>query len=119
MLKKRFVIDFEVFNLMLRELRLIKKELRNLKQGGGSTASAKVPAAKREISDKVYTPDVLKKLKITAATLISYEKQGLLTYHKEGRNKVYSEAEVMAFKKLKGRGKRLKKATLAAVKGGK
>jgi len=110
MLKKRFVIDFEVFNLMLRELRAIRKELRNLKTVN-NPAKKSEPA--REIKDKIYTPDVLKKLKITAVTLGNYEKKGLISSAKEGRNKIYSEAEILAFKKFKGKGKRVSKRILA------
>ncbi|HLG02795.1 MAG TPA: hypothetical protein VI731_04315 [Bacteroidia bacterium] len=110
-MKNRIVIDLKVFNLILRELRLIKKDLRSK----GDTASAR-PAPPRDLKDKVYSNDVLRILKITPATLIKYEKMGLLRYHKEGRSKVYSENEVREFKKAKGRRKRIGKSFLKKVK---
>ena len=104
-MKTRFTLDFQVLNLILKELRAIKKELRNGKPGA---ASAK-PLPPREIGDKIYSQDVMKLLRISPATLIHYEKRGFLKFHKEGRNKVYSEAEVLAFKKQKRGRKRLGK----------
>lgn len=105
-MRTRFTLDLKVFSLMLKELRLLRKELRNIK--GAAPAAAK-PLPAREVKDKIYSTDVLKKLRITAATLIKYEKMGLIKFHKEGRSKVYSEAEILAFKKLKGGRKRLSK----------
>ena len=105
-MKTRFTLDFKVFSLMLKELRIIKRELRNLQHVGSSTATA--PAG--DSQDKMYSRDVLKALHITTATLIKYEKMGFLKFHREGRNKVYSEAEVLAFRKLKGRRKRISKS---------
>ncbi|MBI3511436.1 MAG: MerR family transcriptional regulator [Bacteroidetes bacterium] len=105
-MKTRFTLDFKVFSLMLKELRGIKRELRNLKSSGGGN-SGEQPV--RNISDKIHSSEVMRRLKISPATLIKYEKLGLLKFHKEGHVKVYSESEVVAFKKMKGRRKRLGK----------
>lgn len=105
-MKNRIIIDLKVFNLILKELRGVKREIRALKTNTIATAKA---SQKRDIPDKIYSADVMRRLKITPATLIKYEKMGLLKFHKEGRNKVYAESEVMAFKKAKGRRKRLGK----------
>lgn len=110
-MKTRFIVDFKVFSLMLKELRAIRRELRMLKGGTAGSASRQAPA--REVKDKIYSSDVLKMLKITPATLIQYEKRGLIRSHKEGRNKVYSNAEILAFKKLKRGKKRLGKSFTA------
>lgn len=91
---------------MLKELRGIRKEIQIL---NGKARPAAKPLPARKIEDKIYSTDVLKKLKISVATLIKYEKMGLIKFHKEGRSKVYSLAEVLAFKKLKGGRKRLGK----------
>ncbi|HEU4717588.1 MAG TPA: MerR family transcriptional regulator [Bacteroidia bacterium] len=103
-MKTRFTLDFKIFSLILKELRAIKRELKNVK---GTPAAT--PAPKREIKDKIYSQDVLKRLRISPATLIKYEKRGLIKFHKEGRSKVYSEAEILAFRKLKRGRKRLGK----------
>ena len=75
-------------------------------------APDKKPVAKRDLKDAIYTPDVLRILKVSPATLNGYEKKGLIPFHKEGVQKVYSEAEVRAFKSSKGRRKRLTKNLL-------
>jgi len=106
-MKNRIVIDLSVFTLILKELKSIRKELRSAKG-----LKDKEAIEKRELSDPIYTPEVLKILKITPTTLINYEKRGLIKYHKEGRSKVYSEAEIQAFKK--GRGKR-RRVTLSLL----
>ena len=110
-MKTRFIVDLKVFSLMLKELRALRREIRALKGGAAATTSKPGPA--REVKDKIYSSDVLKMLKITPATLIQYEKRGLIKSHKEGRNKVYSHAEILAFKKLKRGKKRLGKSFTA------
>jgi hypothetical protein len=113
-MKTRFTVDFKIFALMLKELRAIRRELRVLK---GGTAAAAKPGPVRELKDKIYSDEVMKLLRITPATLIQYEKRGLIKYHKEGRNKVYSHAEILALKKMKRGKKRLgKNFTVAAEK---
>ena len=106
-MKNRIVLDFGVFNSILKELRAVRRELRGMRG-----ESEKKPLPKRTLDDPIGTPEVLKMLKITPATLISYEKKGLLQYHKEGQAKIYSRAEVLAFKKSRGRRKRLTKNLL-------
>ena len=107
-MKSRITIDLSIFNSILRELKGVRRELKALKG-----EPVKKPVAPRELSDAIYTPDVLKILKVSPATLGSYEKKGLLKFHREGRNKVFSEAEVRAFKKSKGRKKRLTKTVIS------
>lgn len=109
-MKSRIVIDLAVFNSILRELKAIRKELRVIKG-----EPERKPVAKRDLDDPIGTQEVLRVLKITPATLINYEKKGLIKFHKEGRSKVYSRAEVLAFKKSKGRRKRLSKAMLGSM----
>lgn len=111
-MKTRFTLDLSVFYLMLKELRLIRKELQIM--NGSKKAPAK-PLPAREISDKIFSEDVLKLLRITSATLNNYEKKGFIPFHQEGRKKVYSQAEIQAFKKLKRGRKRLGK-NFSAVK---
>ncbi len=101
-MKNRIIIDLSIFNSILRELKAVRRELKAIK---GEQEKKPVPA--RQLSDAVHTSEVLRILKITPATLNAYEKKGLLKYHKEGRNKVFSQAEVLAFKKSRGRRKRL------------
>lgn len=89
----------------------MRKELRTLKG-----EQEKKPVQSRDLNDAIYTPEVLRMLKITPTTLINYEKKGLIKYHKEGRNKVYSRGEIVDFKKLKGRGrKRLSKKLITSL----
>lgn len=95
---------------MLKELRSIRKEIRLL---NGNARPAAKPLPVRQIEDKIYSADVLKKLKISVATLIKYEKMGLIKFHKEGRSKVYSLAEILDFKKKMGGRKRISKDFLA------
>lgn len=85
---------------------MIRKELQIM--NGSKKAPAK-PHPARQISDKIYTDEVLKLLRITPATLNNYEKKGYFPFHKEGRKKVYSLAEIQAFKKLKRGKKRIGK----------
>jgi hypothetical protein len=106
-MKNRIVLDFGVFNSILKELKAVRRELRSLKG-----EQEKKPLPKRSLSDPIHTPDVLRMLKVSPATLISYEKKGLLKYHKEGQSKVYSKADVVGFKKNRGRRKRLTKGLL-------
>ena len=106
-MKSRIVIDLSIFNSILRELKAVRRELKSIK---GEPEKKAVPA--RQLNDAVHTPEVLRILKITPATLNNYEKKGLLKYHKEGRSKVFSHAEVLAFKKSRGRRKRLTKSVL-------
>ena len=103
-MKNRIIIDLNVFNSILRELKGVRKELRHLKG-----EPEKKIVQKRDLNDAIPTPEVLRILKITPATLNSYEKKGFLTFHKEGIRKIYSQGEVLAFKKSKGRSKRLSK----------
>jgi hypothetical protein len=110
-MKNRIVLDLSIFNSILRELKAIRKELRVIK---GDTEKKPVP--KRILTDGITTKEVLHLLKITPATLISYEKLGLLKYHVEGRNKIYSESEVRNFKKSRGRRKRLSRTLIKKVK---
>lgn len=95
-------IDFSVFQSILRELKSIRRELQ-----AAAGKPIKKPVAKRDLRDAVFTSDVLRILKVSPATLNGYEKKGLIKFHKEGTKKVYSEAEVRAFKSSKGRRKRL------------
>jgi hypothetical protein len=106
-MKNRIVIDLQVFNSILRELKGIRKELRQIK---GEPEKKALP--KRTLEDAISTSEVLRMLKITPATLNQYEKKGFLKYHKEGRSKIFSQTEVLAFKKVKGRSKRLSKKVL-------
>lgn len=106
-MKNRIVLDFSVFNSILRELRAVKREIRAL-----SGAAEKKPLPKRNLTDAIHTDDVLRILKVSPATLIGYEKKGLIKYHKEGRKKVYSEAEVREFRRRRGRRKRVTKNVL-------
>jgi hypothetical protein len=106
-MKNRIVLDFGVFNSILRELKAVRRELRSIK---GENEKKALP--KRVLKDPINTQDVLKMLKVSPATLISYEKKGLLQYHKEGQSKVYSQAEVSEFKRTKGRRKRITKSLL-------
>ena len=103
-MKSRITIDLAIFNSILKELKGVRKELRELKG-----EPVKRPLAPRQLKDAIYTNDVLKILKVSPATLGSYEKKGLIKFHREGRSKVFSEAEVLAFKKSRGRKKRLTK----------
>lgn len=106
-MKNRIVIDLSVFSMILKELKSIRKELR-----AGKGEKEKKPVEKRNLTDAILTPDVLKILKVTPTTLINYEKKGLIKYHKEGRSKVYSEAEIQAFKKGRGKRKRITRSLL-------
>lgn len=101
-MKSRITIDLSVFNTILRELKGIRRELKAVKG-----EAIKKPLPQRQLKDAVYTPDVLRILKVSPATLASYEKKGLIKFHKEGRSKVYSEAEIREFRKARGRSKRL------------
>ncbi len=105
-MKNRIVIDLKVFALILKEVRAMKRELHGLR-GALTTAQKAQPA--REVKDKIYSSDVMRMLRITSATLGKYEKLGFLKFHKEGHIKVYSEAEVVEFKKMKGKRKRIGK----------
>jgi hypothetical protein len=107
-MKSRIVIDLGVFNAILRELKAVRRELRSLKG-----EQEKKPLPKRALEDAIRTPDVLRMLRITPATLNSYEKKGLLKFHKEGQSKIYSQSEVLAFRKSKGRRKRITKNLLS------
>jgi hypothetical protein len=111
-MKSRIVIDLKVFTLMLKELRSLKREIRALK--GVTTTVAKATAAgpRRDIQDKIGSSEAMRILKVTPATMIKYEKMGLLKFHKEGRNKIYSKGEIMQFRKAKGRRKRISKNLL-------
>jgi hypothetical protein len=101
-MKNRIVLDFGVFHSILRELKAVKKEIRAMK---GESEKKALP--KRELRDAIHTQDVLRILKISPATLNNYERKGLLKYHKDGQSKIFSHAEVLSFKKSKGRRKRL------------
>lgn len=101
-MKNRIIIDLNVFNSILKELKGMRKELKAIKG-----EPQKKPVAKRDLTDAIGTEEVLSLLKITTATLNNYEKKGLLKFHKEGVRKVFSRDEVVAFKKLRGRKKRL------------
>jgi hypothetical protein len=103
-MKNRIVLDFGVFNSILRELKAVRKELRVIKG-----EPEKKPLPRRNLRDAIGTQDVLRILKVSPATLNNYERKGLLKYHKEGQSKVFSESEVRSFKKNKGRRKRLTK----------
>jgi hypothetical protein len=106
-MKNRIIIDLNVFNSILKELKGVRKELKAIK---GEKQSKPVPV--RQLDDAINTDEVLRLLKITPATLIRYDKQGLVKFHKEGRNKIYSRGEIMEFKKMKGRRKRLPKGLM-------
>lgn len=106
-MKNKIVLDFAVFNSILREMKSIRRELASM-----SGTSQKKPVAKRQLKDAIYTPDALRILKVTPATLIGYEKKGLIRYHKEGQKKVYSESEVREFRRSRGRKKRITKNVL-------
>jgi hypothetical protein len=103
-MKNRVTIDFGIFYSILRVVKGIRKDLRTMQTG-----EVRKPVPKRKLRDAIYTEDVLRILKISPATLNNYEKKGLLKFHKEERRKVYSEAEVRAFRTSKGRRKRLTK----------
>ena len=112
-MKTRFTLDLKVFSLILKELRAIKREIQDSKKT--QSAAQKKPVV-RDLKDKVYSKDVMRLLRITNATLVKYEKLGFVKFHREGRTKVYSEAEVLAFKKMKGKRKRIGKGFGAAGK---
>lgn len=110
-MKSKLTIDLSIFNSILRELKSIRKELKSIKG-----EPERKPVAKRKLSDPITTADVLRILKITPATLNKYEKLGFIHFHKEGRSKIYSETEVRAFRKAKGRSKRVGKNVLLKLK---
>jgi hypothetical protein len=111
-MKSRLVIDLGIFNLMLKELRSLKREIRALKGVTTSVAKATAAGPRQHLQDKIASAEAMRILKVTPATLIKYEAQGLIKFHKEGRNKIYSKGEILAFKKAKGRRKRISKNLL-------
>ena len=111
-MKTRFTLDLKVFSLILKELRSIKREIQVVKKIQPSTPKSQT----REVKDKIYSSDVMRLLKITNATLVKYEKLGFIKFHREGVIKVYSEVEILAFRKLKGRRKRIGKGFGKTVK---
>lgn len=115
--KNRIVIDLSAINVLMAEVNNLKMELKEVKRGLGQVNIRKRRPATTVVSKgQLLSKDVMKMLRVTPATLISYEKAGLIPYIKQGRSKIYTKEDVANFRKLKGTRKRLGKDLLRRKK---